>query len=186
MTARGPVPLNRPTAPLGVQNAVLRARARTHSVKEFPGPLSIKSVTEGAVAWKVSGRDLLVDPGSFLVLNQDEPYSMEIDSRTPVATLCVFFQRGFVDSVAGSLTSEEIEPGGGSAPLLPRLHAADGSILPRMRAIAEARDACGLWLDEQFLGLAQDLVLLDRGARRRVQTLPARRRATREELFRRV
>jgi AraC-like DNA-binding protein len=180
------VPLNRPTATLGVRNAVLRARARTHFVKDYPGPLSIKSVTEGAVAWKCGGRELVVDPVSFLVLNQDEPYSMEIDSRTPVSTLCVFFEPGFVESVAGSLGSEEVEPAGGAAPPLPRLHPRDGSILPRMQAIARAGSASRLWLDEQYLALARDLVLLDRGMRRRVHLMPARRSATRDELLRRV
>src|SRR4051812_44000504 len=91
--------INRPSAPLGVRNAVLSARARRHSVTDFPGPLSIKSVTIGRVAWKTSGRELLVDRDSFLVLNHGEPYSMHIDAREPVSTLCVFFAPGFVESV---------------------------------------------------------------------------------------
>ena len=56
--------LNQPSAPLGIRNAVLWARASRHFVKDFPGPLSIKSVTTGTVAWKTGGRDLLVDRDS--------------------------------------------------------------------------------------------------------------------------
>src|SRR5690349_10287581 len=67
---------NRLSAPLGTHNAILRARARTHFVKDFPGPLSIKSVTTGSVAWKSGGRELVVDRDSFLVLHDGEPYSM--------------------------------------------------------------------------------------------------------------
>ena len=209
--------LNRPSAPLGVRNAVLCASARRHSVTDYPGPLSIKSVTSGTAAWKTGGRELVVDRDSFLVLNQGEPYSMNIDAREPVSTLCVFFAPGFVesvcDSIAGSISHEEAGPADKPrvAGFVQRLHAADGRILPRMQAIARAHrpdrlwieqlgiDQLGidqlvidqlvidqLWIDQQFLELAADLALLDRDMRRRVRLMPARRAATREELFRRV
>src|SRR5690242_5809556 len=104
------IALNRPTAPIGAANAVLRGQARRHSVQDFAGPLSIKSVTQGSVAWKTGGRELVVDRGGFLVLNHGEPYSMEIDSRDPVSTLCVFFTPGFVETVCASIASDDLEP----------------------------------------------------------------------------
>ncbi|HEX3743927.1 MAG TPA: AraC family transcriptional regulator [Bryobacteraceae bacterium] len=180
------LPLNRLSAPLRRTNAVLRARSRTHFVKEFAGPLSIKSVTEGAVAWKCAGRDRLVDRDSFLVLNADEPYSMAIDSRTPVSTLCVFFQDGFVESVQAALAGKEIESECAPLPFLGGLHRRDDGILPRMQAIAQAPAGDRLCLDEQFLLLARDLLCLNGEMRRRVQSMPAVRPATRAELFRRV
>ena len=75
-----------PSARLGDENVILRARARRHAVVDFPGPLSIKSVVEGTVRWKTGGREIAVDEGSFLVLNDGESYSMNIDSAEPVAT----------------------------------------------------------------------------------------------------
>lgn len=183
-----PRPFRRNTisAPLGSHNAVLSARARAHFVKDFPGPLSIKSVVDGAVAWKTEGRELLVDRDSFLVLNHGEPYSMEIEERRPVETLCVFFRHGFVESIHASMVTGEIDPEPVAAPFLARLHARDTGILPRMHAIAAADGPGSLWLDQQFLHLGRDVLLLDRELRRRVQLMPARRPATREELFRRV
>lgn len=177
---------NRLSAPLGIHNALLSARARTHFVKEFAGPLSIKSVTEGRVAWKTGGRELVVDRDSFLILNEGEPYSMEIDSRVPVGTLCVFFQHGFVESVQASVAQGGIDPEPAAAPFLGRLHAADDRILPRMRAIAAMGGADNLRLDERYLDLAHQLLLLNRDLVRRMVLMPARRAATREELFRRV
>src|SRR5215472_8596996 len=168
------IPLNRPTTPIGVRNAILRARGRAHFVKDFPGPLSIKSVTEGAVAWKTGGRELLVDRNSFLVINHGEPYSMDFETRTPVGTLCVFFEEQFAAGVWRSLADEDLEASSGSTPLLPRLHVRDTRILPRMRTIAEANEPSPLWLDQQYLELARDLFLFDRDLRRRVQSLPAR------------
>ncbi len=178
--------LNRLSAPLGVRNAVLCASARRHAVTEYPGPLSIKSVTYGVVAWKTGGRELVVDRDSFLVLNDGEPYSMNIDARDPVSTLCVFFAPGFVESVCGSMASDDAEPASAAARFAHRLHAADGRILPRMQSIARARLADQLWIDQQFLELARDLAMLNRDVQRRVQLMPARRAATREELFRRA
>ncbi len=167
-------------------NAVLRGRSRTHYVKDFPGPLSIKSVTAGAVAWKCGSRERVVDRDSFLVLNAGEPYSMEIDSPSPVSTLCVFFQDGFVESVHASLVEAGLESAPEPLPFLGGLHDRDERILPRMHAIAESRTV-GLWLDERkHLLLAHDLVTLHGEMRRRVNLMPARRPSTRAELLRRV
>jgi len=182
----GGLPLNRLSAPLGSANAVLRARSRTHFVREFAGPLSIKCVTEGAVAWKCAGRDRLVDRDSFLVLDAGEPYSMAIDSRHPVATLCVFFRAGFVESVQASLAGSALEEEYLPLPFPGGLHSRDERILPRMHAIAESGIGDRLWLDEQYLLLARDLVRLNGEIERRVDRMPARRPATRAELFRRV
>jgi len=186
MEGHEPVRRNRLSAPLGTHNAVLSARARAHFVKDFPGPLSIKSVMEGRVAWKSGGRELVVDRDSFLVLNQGEPYSMEFESRTPVATLCIFFQNGFLESISASAAGQSIEPAAAPAPFLGRMHPRDDRILPRMKAIATAGEYDKLWLDGQYLELAHDLLLLHSDFVRRVNLMPARRAATREELFHRV
>ena len=179
-------PLNRLSAPLGVRNAVLCASARRHAVTDFPGPLSIKSVTHGVVTWKTGGRELVVDRDSFLVLHAGEPYSMNIDAREAVSTLCVFFAPGFVESVCGSLLRDDLDPAAVEPAFAQRLHPADARILPHMHALARAQSTDPLWMDQQFLELASDLAMLNRDLRRRVLLMPARRAATREELFRRV
>jgi AraC-like DNA-binding protein len=182
----GRLPLNRVSAPLHRANAALRARSRTHFVKDFAGPLSIKSVSEGAAAWKCAGRERLVDRDSFLVLNASEAYSMAIDSRTAVSTLCIFFRDGFVESVHASMVGRELEGECAPMPFLGGLHRRDERILPRMHAIAETGAADRLWLDEQYLLLACDLLRLNGEMRRRADCMPANRPATRAELFRRV
>src|ERR1051326_1558237 len=132
-TAPGhPIPRNRVSAPLGTHNALLSARARVHFVHDFAGPLSIKSVTEGSVAWKSGGRELVVNRDSFLVLNHGEIYSLSIESRMPVATLFVFFQDGFVESVHGSLRCADVDPEPAPAHFLGCLHPRDGRIPPIM------------------------------------------------------
>lgn len=136
-------------------------------MKDLPGPLSIKSVTEGSVAWRCEGGERLVDRDSFLVLNAGEPYSMAIDLRTPVSTLCVFFQAGFVESVQASMVRNELSPDCALLPFLGGLHSRDDRILPRMYAIAECGSNGRVWLDEQFLLLARDLLRLNGEMQRR-------------------
>src|ERR1041385_6041406 len=75
----------------GRDNLVLHMIARRHLVRDFHGPLSIKSVIRGEVNWVVNGRDLVVDTTTFLVLDDQQPYSMEIDAPRPLETCCAFF-----------------------------------------------------------------------------------------------
>src|SRR4051794_17862921 len=90
---------------LGEHNVVLHARAKRHSVNGYAGPLSIKTVMRGRVSWVVGGRQLIVDPSSFLVLAAGEIYSMDIDVAVPVETCCAFFAPGFLEHVAVDVTS---------------------------------------------------------------------------------
>src|SRR5262249_7340944 len=92
-------------ARLGEDNLVLHSTARRHSVHEYAGPLSIKTVLRGRVSWVVDGRVLVVDPTSFLVLAAGEPYSMNIDAPKSVETCCAFFAPGFLEQIAFDLTS---------------------------------------------------------------------------------
>jgi AraC family transcriptional regulator len=180
------------TVKLGLDNFVLRAQGRRHQVREFPGPLSIKTVVDGRVTWHVGGRDVLVDQCSFLVLSEGERYSMDIDVRVPVRTCCVFFQHGFVERVVHSLTCPEDrlleDPNGGTGrtSFLSRLHARDDRVMPRMRAIASAGLPPTMWLEEQYLLLAGDLGAAYEETRRQIQRIPAVRAATRDEILRRL
>ena len=51
-------------ATFGADNLGLHARAKHHTVRNFPGPLSMKTVVSGAVPWDVGSRTLVVDPRS--------------------------------------------------------------------------------------------------------------------------
>ena len=150
-------------------NWVLRGRGRRHYVREFPGPLSIKTVQRGTGRWKTAEGEFVLDGSSFLLVNEGQPYSLTIESRQPVETCCVFFQPGFVDA-AGEFPT--------------RLWAPDERILPRMRAIQRA--AADEAIEDQLVLLAQDLAALIREARGERTRAPALRRSTREELHRRV
>jgi AraC family transcriptional regulator len=182
-------------ARLGPDNVILHARARRHRLSDFAGPLSIKTVVNGTATWRVGGRDLVVDPGTFLVLGEGERYSLEIDSPRATETACAFFGGGFVEEMAqDAQTSVEsaLAAPGRAAPALPwlsRLHAdPDRRTVDRVRTMAER---CGAQLlpssfEEDFLLLSRELLLLYRQMVARIARVPALKPATREELFRRI
>jgi len=172
---------------LGRDNLILRASARFHSVKDYPGPLSIKTVVKGRASWRHERRALVVGQDSFLVLSDGQPYSLHIEAREPVHTCCVFFAKGFVESVHQSMTWRDLDAEDSiSAEFLSHVHPRNERIHQRLSQIVAHPAPSRLWMDEQFVGLAQDLLLLYSEVRTRIGRLPGRKPSTREELFRRV
>jgi AraC-like DNA-binding protein len=164
-------------------------------VRDFPGPLSIKSVIDGHVTWIVDGHDLVVDSNSFLVLNDGQKYSMDLDAPQAMETCCAFFSHGFVEQVAhdattplqASLDAPTRKPP--SLDFLSRLHQdSTGSILPRLRSLAErcSGELQPSGFEEDFLVLSEKLLLLYREITAEISRVPATRASTREELFRRL
>jgi AraC-like DNA-binding protein len=164
-------------------------------VDEFAGPLSIKTVLNGAVTWTVAGRDLVVDSNTFLVLADGEKYSMRLNEPRPVETACAFFRSGFVDEIARDATTR-IEAAldhparpASALPYLSRLHLDPGrSILDRVQTMALrcANQIQPSGFEEDFLLLSSSLLALDEQMKLRMSRVPARRSSTREELFRRL
>ena len=182
-------------ARFGQDNLILNAQARRHTVQDFAGPLSIKTVTRGVVSWQAGGRELVVDPSTFLVLNQGERYSMDIDSPRPVETACAFFRGGFVEEQAQDATTPveaSLDEPARTAPPLPflsRLHSdPEGAIVQRVQTLARR---CSTQLqpssfEEDFLLLSESLLRLYEEVRTRMERVPALKTSTREELFRRL
>lgn len=201
MTNRGPAIVRRQQflfpfdARIGKDNLLLHARARHFFVTDFDGPLSIKGVLRGQVAWNVGGRRLVVDPCGFLVLNAGDMYSIEIDEHQPVETCCVFFRPGFVERVARDL----VEPVracldvpdriGNPIRFASRVHPEVApAIARRLRALA---DRCGFNeqpgdLDDNFLTLSTILASAHSETAAQIARVPASKASTRAELFRRL
>src|SRR5262245_29385001 len=91
------VAINPPAHVFGRKNAILNARGTRHHESEFAGPLSIKSVVRGSATWETRDGRYELMPGSVLLLNDGEEYSITVDALQPVETFCVFFERGFVE-----------------------------------------------------------------------------------------
>lgn len=182
-------------AQLGIDNVVLNARAKQHRVDGYVGPLSIKTVLTGQVAWVVDGRELVVDRSSFLILSAGERYSMNIDADRPVETCCVFFAPGFVERVALDRTSplkEALDVPDRATPVLPYLSALhsdrDRAMVRRVHTLApRCKDALTpSGFEEDFLLLAGALLEFYGQIREEESRIPATRESTRQELYRRL
>ena len=174
---------------------MLHARARRHKVDDFAGTLSIKTVVNGTVTWKARGRELAVDPHSFLVLGDGEKYSMDIDSPHAVETACIFFRSGFVETVTLDATTpveEALDDPGRRAPalaFLSKLHAdPQRAIAGQVQSLAVrcTRKLQPSGYEEDFLLLSNQLLALYREIRARMGRVPALKTSTKEELFRRL
>jgi AraC family transcriptional regulator len=182
-------------ARLGTDNVVLEARAKRHVVEDYAGPLSIKTVLDGQVAWVIRGRELVVDPSSFLIVNAGEPYSMNIDAAKPVETCCVFFAPGFVERVVLDATSpleQALDLPDRAAPGIPYLSALHGdleqALACRVRSLAPRckSSLAPSGFEEDFLLLADGLLRYYKQIRDQAARVPAAKESTREELFRRL
>ena len=179
----------------GVDNLVLHGGGRKYRLVDFEGPLSIKTVVRGTLGWIVGNREFLVDPSSFLVLGDGEKYSMDVDVPTPIETACIFFRKGFVESIALDTTTPvkaSLDDPDRPAPFLPylsRLHSDPHQLVVRqvqtfMKRCSSELQPSGY--EEDFLLLSSTLLSLYRQIQSRLERVPAVRSGTREELLRRV
>ncbi len=184
--------INPPAARLGASNAILWGRGqRRYYVLEFPGPLSIKSIVTGAGEWSAENSRFEVDSNSYLILNRDQPYSLTIDSKTPVETFCVFFSKGFVEDAWRSSVTEDAalldEPAAaGSIGFYQTLHRQDRLVTPILRELREKAVRGESDLEESFFKLAPAMIGLKSDWSSKIGRLPGVRLSTREELFRRA
>ena len=89
-------------------NIIFNAESRESNCDDHVGCLSIKTILSGEETYGVDGRQLVIRPGQFLVLNNDQHYSCRIDSKEKVQCLSIFFKNTFASSVlSDTLHSEE-------------------------------------------------------------------------------
>src|SRR5215468_410192 len=86
--------------------ALLRANARQH-YWEGVGTLSIKMFRYGRAFYQSGGGTYAVEDDRYLILNDGQPYSITVESPTPVESFCIFFPTGFAESIHCGLTSSD-------------------------------------------------------------------------------
>jgi AraC-like DNA-binding protein len=160
------------------------------------GCLSIKSFSGGEALYNVGRGRFRVDPDSYLILNQSQPYEITVDAEKSFESFCLFFEDGLAEDVHHSLTApagkllddpENVQ----ATPIyfFEKTYPHDDILSPALfrfkAALPEHRDG-ELWINQQLHEIIQRLIEVHRGVRREVESLPAMRAATREELYRRL
>lgn len=176
-------------------NEILSAHSKQHTWSG-EGTLSLKTFSHGQDYYAVGDQRYLVDESNYLLLNQGQTYTITVDSPTPLASFCLFFAPGFAEEVYYSSTVQSAvlldnpEP----TPLAPlnffeKTYPHDASLanqLVQLSARFSARQAECSWVQEQFHAIVQRLLAIHRAIYQEIETLPALRAATREELYRRL
>ena len=180
------VAVNPRASAFGRVNAILNARSARHHEPRFAGPLSVKAVISGSATWETrDGRYELV-PGSLLLLNDGEEYSVTVDALQPVETFCFFFQRGFVEDAyrAGSTGSAQLldAPNDLEPVWFDERLQFDSALIDDVLRAHRDRGA----LSEAFYSVALRLAAAQHNAHARVANLPSLRSATRTELAKRL
>lgn len=88
-----------------MDNRIVGGIATRYEVRDYAGPLSLKSVVHGGASWETASARFDLAPGAALVLNDGEEYSIVIDALQPVETFCIFFARGFVEDAFRAATT---------------------------------------------------------------------------------
>ena len=164
---------------------------------ETPGlPLSLKCMFNGRALYRIPGREFSVDDGGYLILNNRQPYSIEIASPTQVETFVLWFPDGWAEEVIGGLTrpNERLldDPADGAQPVsfFECYTRHDRSVSPKLRELRTAFKSADLiqdsWLEEKLRKILSAMVQSQGGVKHRTDALPAARAATREELWRRL
>jgi AraC-like DNA-binding protein len=184
--ARTP-PVNRPGC------WILHARAKEYHW-EGSGLLSIKTFFGGRAHYRVGSAHHAVDDSSYLVLNQGQTYAIDIQSREPVESFCLFFARGLVEDAQRAITSrvEQLldEPANeGVSPVcfFEKNYAHDTIVSPAISWLRlNYRNREDAWLLEHFHDVIERLLRVHRNTVHETERLKCVRRGTRDELYRRV
>ena len=190
-----PVLINPDRGPSGDANVILAGHGRFHYVRDYPGPLSIKSIVSGKASWTTQEGHFELDADSILVLNNRQPYTMMLDSPKPVRTFCLFFEDGLVEDAWRSESSEAVklldDPWKTPAPVgfFERIHPKQGRIaelLAAMHREIENGVASGESLEDGFLRIARETIRFRSDLQGAMARVPAARAATKTEVFRRL
>ena len=165
---------------------------------DTPGlPLSLKCMSNGRALYNFGRAEDAVDDSGYLILNDRQPYSIEIASPTLVETFVLWFPHGWAEEVLRSF-DETPETLLGKSPtertraalVLRAIHAARPVVSPKVRALRAAFKGKHTiedgWLEEKLRELLAAMLASQHALNREVRTLPAVRPSTREELWRRV
>jgi AraC family transcriptional regulator len=174
---------------------ILHEKARQH-YWAGTGALSIKTFPRGEAYYNVGLGHYRVDAHSYLILNQDQWYSIACESDTEIESFCLFFESGWAEEIHYSLATPTNKLLDSPVPptLVPlhffeRLYAHDELLSPAMltlRSSCAAKSAAPEWIREQLQFILQRLLRVHQRTCREVEALPALRATTREELYRRL
>ena len=185
-----------PCSATGWPNMVTNGYAADVHFPRHHGPLSIKCAFNGTEVYNVKHASFQVTERSYLILNDGQQYESRIDEEG-ADSFCVFFRPGYPEEVLRDLITPEdrlldnpiTRLSETSVAFFEKLYPHDQIVSPILSALYQNAKRGGgseLWLAEQFYGLLDGMLHLHRDVCREIDRLPAVRRSTRIERYRRL
>ncbi|HSP05585.1 MAG TPA: helix-turn-helix domain-containing protein, partial [Acidobacteriota bacterium] len=173
---------------------VLHEKGRQHFWKGSH-LLSIKTFLGGQAHYDTGRGSYLVKDGSYLVLNDGQPYAITLESRRAVESFCLFFEPGLADDVRRSSTDapESLLDDPGTrltgTTFIERTYPLSGDIALRISdlkdLLAEAPRGQEQ-LQERLHGILECLLSTQLALIPEMNRMKAVKASTREELYRRL
>ncbi|MBC9909945.1 AraC family transcriptional regulator [Chitinophaga varians] len=177
-------------------NIIFHAESKDSHCEDHVGCLSVKTVLSGEETYGVDGRQLVIRPGQFLLLNNDQRYSCRISSEEKVRCLSIFFKNEFAAVVLSDILHREEmlldDPavGGGSMPeFFQTLRQITPDMGMQLSGLIRALETTGYneaMTDEYLVFLLRCLVGVHRSDVKSVSQVKAVKASTRKEVYKRL
>src|SRR3954470_13979479 len=86
-------------------DTILHGRNNTHHHHNATPGLSLKTMRNGQALYEIDGGRFAVNDDVYLILNEQQPYTINIESNSIVSSFCVFFPHGWVEDAFRTLTA---------------------------------------------------------------------------------
>jgi AraC family transcriptional regulator len=178
----------------GAVCGIIHGRAYRYIAEDCPGWLSVKCMFAGRAHYKTASARYAVDQDAYLILNDKQMYTIEIDSPIQVESFCVFFDSGAAAELLRSLTSSSnvlIDAVSVTQPVhfSEQLYPHDSFMTPtllHMREHSQAGTVTRNNQDELAFRLLEGLCYAHYDVLGQIERMPMIRAATRAELFKRL
>jgi AraC family transcriptional regulator len=178
------------------KSVFLSGRAYRYEACAASPPLSIKTMSNGVATYRTGRRHFAVDETGYLVLNNRQPYEIEINSHSLVESFVVFFPQGWAEetlraliSKNDSLLSDPYTHDNSKIEFFEKLIPHDRFVSPiihRLQKAYKRGDISEIYLEENLRNLLEGLLRARGHCLREIDTLPNARAATRREIWVRV
>ncbi len=174
---------------------ILHERA-SHYYGAGTGLLSIKTFYNGRAHYTSEGGHHAADDRSYLILNHNQPYTVEIESVEPVESFCIFFAPDLVQRIYQNMSESweqaldsPLRRASGSPQFFDKTYPHDDLLSPRVQRLREACMSDRVnkgWLVERFHEVLVSLYHVHARTMTEVSGVPSARLATRKEVYRRL
>lgn len=175
------------------KSVFLSGRAYRYEAAASAPPLSIKTMDNGVAKYRAGRRHFAVDESGYLVLNDRQPYEIEINSYSLVESFVIFFPQGWAEETLRALTAKEDllldQPEGTGADVInffEKFTPHDEWVTPVLRRLHTAYKrgpVSDIYLEENLRDLLEGLLRARGQCLREINALPNLRASTRHEIW---